>query len=388
MARIAFLLPNLVGGGTERVALTLVGNFVERGHEVDLLVMEQRGELLSEVPEGVKLVDLRAARTRNVLRPLIRYLRERRPAAIQISMWPLTIVGILAARLSRVPVRVVVSDHSSLSQQYRGSRLTLASLKASIRLFYPMADARICVSRGNAHDLATLSGLPQERFAIIYNPVQVPDEQRPRAEIEQRWGSAKARLISVGTLKEQKNHALLIEAFADFVRAHDARLLILGEGELRPKLERLIERLGVSDRVELIGFVSDTAPYYASADLFVLSSDYEGFALVLVEALHAGLGIVSTDCPDGPAEVLENGKFGRLVSVGDRAGLAAAMAAELAHRRDPQAQRERARHFSVDAAAEAYLAALLPERERGTQLSLESAPAAQGPLLARGSSRR
>jgi glycosyltransferase involved in cell wall biosynthesis len=385
MARIAFLVPNLGGGGMERVALTLVGGFAERGHEVDLVVMEKRGELLGEVPDGVNVIELKVSRIRSVLRPLIRYLRERRPDAIQISMWPLTVIDILAARLLRVPMRVVVSDHSSLSQQYRSNRLTVAWIRSTIRLFYPLADARIGVSRGTAQNLAKLSGLPEEQFTIIYNPVPAPAEQLPRTDVEARWGSAKARIISVGTLKNQKNHALLIKAFADFARAHDAKLLILGEGELRPELQRLIDDLGLVDRAELVGFVVDTAPYYASADLFVLSSDYEGFALVLVEALHAGLKIVSTDCPDGPAEILDYGKFGRLVRVGDRAGLAAAMAGELADARDSQAQRSRAADFADDAAVEAYLQVLLPPR---AELSSEAAPAAPLPRQARGSSRR
>jgi len=161
MARIAFLVPNLGGGGMERVALTLVGGFAERGHEVDLVVMAKRGELLGEVPDGVNVIELKVSRIRSVLRPLIRYLRERRPDAIQISMWPLTVIGILAARLSRVPMRVVVSDHSSLSQQYRSNRLTVAWIRSTIRLFYPLADARIGVARGTAQNLAKLSGLPE-----------------------------------------------------------------------------------------------------------------------------------------------------------------------------------------------------------------------------------
>lgn len=388
MAKIAFLIPNLVGGGAERVALTLVGEFAARGHEVDLVLMEKRGELLGAVPEGVNVVELGVARIRSVLRPLVRYLRERRPDAIQISIWPFTTIGILAARISRVPARVVVSDHSSLSKQYRGRRFTLASLKATIRLVYPMADARICVSRGTARDLSEFSGLPRDQFTIIYNPVPAPAEQGPRGDVEARWGAAKTRLITVGTLKNQKNQALLIKAFAQIVEAHDARLLILGEGDLRAGLQRLIDQLDLGERVELVGFVADTAPYYASADLFVLSSDYEGFALVLVEALHAGLKIVSTDCPDGPAEVLENGKFGRLVRVGDRSGLASAMAAELADWRDPQAQRNRAADFSVDAAVDAYLEVLVSAADRRAELSLRSAPEAPLPRLARGSSRR
>jgi glycosyltransferase involved in cell wall biosynthesis len=359
VARIAFLLPNLTPGGAERVGLTLAQSFVERGHEVDLLVAEKRGALVDQVPAGVRLIDLDAKRIRDVPARLIRYLRERRPDAFQVSLWPLTVAGIIAARLSRVPVRLVVSDHISLSRQFGSETLKLALLKLTTRIFYPLADARVCVSQGSARDLARVSGMPQRTIATIYNPVPAP--VAANALPEQSWGGAQARFLSVGTLKEQKNHALLIDAFARVVKELNAKLIIVGDGPLKAMLQRRVDELGLHDQVELAGHVADPAPYYASADIFVLPSDYEGFALVIVEALHHGLGIVSTDCPDGPAEILSNGEFGRLVPVGDATALADAMVAEFKERRDPERQRRRAADFSPGKAADAYLAALLGE---------------------------
>ena len=356
MARIAFLLPNLTPGGAERVGLTLCQSFVERGHEVDLLVAERRGTLLNHVPDGVRLLDLKASRIRDVPIPLIRYLRERRPNALQVSLWPLTVAGILAARLSRVPVRVVVSDHISLSRQFGTDKLRSAMLKLTTRMFYPLADARICVSHGSARDLAGLSDLAERAITTIYNPVPAPSASGASDEL---WGDAKAHFLSVGTLKDQKNHRLLVEAFASVARQLDAKLIIVGEGPLRGAIQHRIGELGLEDRVELVGHVADPSPYYASAHVLVLSSAYEGFALVIVEALHHGLGIVSTDCPDGPREILNDGEFGRLVPVGDAAALADAMMAEFNNRPDPEKQRKRAGHFSPDRAADAYLAALL-----------------------------
>lgn len=374
MARIAFLIPDLGGGGAERVALTLVGAFLERGHEVDVLVMRRRGELVGHLPAGARLIELRADRTRNVIYPLIRYLRERRPAALQVSLWPLTVIGIIAARLSRVRVRVVISDHISLSRQYGMSKLVLASIKLTTRWVYPLADARICVSRGSAKDLSLLSGMPADAITTVYNPIAVPRPSGDATKVASQWGAAKARLLSVGTLKSQKNQALLIRSVATIAERLDAKLLILGEGELRPELQRLIDRLGLANRAQLVGFVPDPSPYYATADLFVLSSDYEGFALVLVEALHAGLRIVSTDCRDGPAEILEDGRYGRLVPVGDSAALASAIDRELQEPRDPALQRRRARDFGVETAAAAYLEALLAGGDAGTATAAKRFP--------------
>lgn len=359
MARIAFLLPNLTPGGAERVGLTLAQSFVERGHEVDLLVAEKRGALVDQVPAGVRLVDLDAKRIRDVPARLIRYLRERRPDAFQVSLWPLTVAAIIAARLSRVPVRLVVSDHISLSRQFGSETLKLALLKLTTRIFYPLADARVCVSQGSARDLARVSGMPQRTISTIYNPVPAP--VAANALPEQSWRGAQARFLSVGTLKKQKNHALLIDAFARVVKELNAKLIIVGDGPLKGMLERRVDELGLHGQVELTGHVADPAPYYASADTFVLPSDYEGFALVIVEALHHGLGIVSTDCPDGPAEILRDGEFGRLVPVGDAAALADAMVAEFKERRNPERQRRRAADFSPGKAADAYLVALLGE---------------------------
>lgn len=362
VARIAFLIPDLRAGGAERVALTLISEFARRGHDVDLLMMEKVGELTGEVPAGVSLIDLNAPRIRAVLGPLIRYLKQRRPDAIQISMWPLTVVGIVAARLSRVPVRVVVSDHISLSRQFGGEGGRLALLKLTTRFFYPFADARICVSKGSARDLSRLSGMPEQAITAIYNPAPVPSVTRAGRGLERMWGGAKARFLSVGTLKDQKNHALLIDAFARVAEDLDARMMIVGDGPLRPALQKQIDDRGLGNRVGLVGHVADPSPYYSSAHVFVLSSDYEGFALVIVESLHHGLGIVSTDCPDGPAEILRRGEFGRLVSVGNAAELASAMVAEFNNRRDPEKQRRRAADFSPEKAANAYLAALLGGR--------------------------
>ena len=333
------------------MALTLTGAFAERGHEVDLLVMQKQGELIDLVPAGVRLVDLGAGRTRNVLRPLIRYLRERRPDALQVSMWPLTVIGIIAARLSRVRVRVVVSDHSSLSHHYPRSKH--AAIRATTRLFYPWANGRTAVSDGAADDLANLSGLPRPSFEVIPNPIDFPATLERRPDVEALWGGCAKRILTVGNLKPEKNHALLIGAFARLPRALDARLMICGDGQLRQELEARAEKDGIADRVIFAGYAADPWPYYASADLFALSSQQESFGNVLVEALYAGLPIVSTDTL-GARQVLEDGKWGKIVPQGDAATLAEALAAMIKTRPDANALRRRAVALSGEAAVACY----------------------------------
>jgi hypothetical protein len=169
-ARLAFLLPNMGGGGAERVAITIMSDFLARGYEVDLVLVRAEGELLAKVPAGVRVFDLKARRFATALIPLIRYFRDRKPDAIQVRMWPLTVIGLFARRLARVDTRVVISDHIALSKQYGHLPITFALLRATTRLTYPWADERIFVSAGAADDLVAISGLPREAFEIVYNP--------------------------------------------------------------------------------------------------------------------------------------------------------------------------------------------------------------------------
>jgi glycosyltransferase involved in cell wall biosynthesis len=348
--RIAFVLPNLGGGGAERVALTLIKGLVERGHAIDLVLLRAEGELLPLVPSEVRIVNLKAKRIRGAILPLARYLREHGPDAVQARMWPVTVVAILARLLARSKARLVVSDHSTLSSQYGTSRRRMASLKLSTRLLYPLADGRICVSSGCADDLVRLSGLSRDRFSVINNPADIlPAATTPQPDIEQLWPGFGKRILTVGSLKPAKNHALLLRAFALLRDRIDSQLMILGEGPLRPMLEQQARDLGVAERLAMPGFAADTRPFYASADLFVLSSDWEGYPNVLIEAMLAGLPIVSTDCASGPREILDGGRYGTLVPCGDADALGEAMAAALGGPHDPNLGRARALELSADA---------------------------------------
>ena len=341
--RVAFLLPDMKGGGAERVALTLIRDFVARGYSVDLLLMNAGGDLLQLLPRQVRVIDLKANRVRNVVRPLVRYLNQHSPDALQVSMWPLTVAAITARALSRSKARLIVSDHAALSKQYaeRGF-LHRQLLKWSIRLFYPFADARVAVAAATAKDLAMLSGLPLSSFEVIYNPIDPAGPQTRDPAIEPLWGGSGYRILHVGRMTPEKNQDLLLEAFARLAAECEARLLILGEGSLRTELERRAAELGIADRVAMPGYRLDPTPFYGSADLFVLSSNYEGYPLVLIEAMRSGLPVVSTDCVSGPTEILADGQFGRLVPVGDADSLAEAMLSTLKEPLAPTILRARA----------------------------------------------
>lgn len=334
------------------------------GMSVEFVLCRKRGDLLEQLPIKAAVCDLDAQRVRSSLFPLVRYLRQQAPDALLAAMWPLTVIAPLAAKLARFHGRVVVSEHApqSLSYMARG-HLHNAVMAATMRAGYRMANARVGVSSGVADDMAKLSRIDRAAFRVIHNPAAtgqvMTHYERPQAIA----GLEGPVILSVGTLKAVKRHDLLIRAFAQLVRS-DATLCILGEGAERKRLENLIDELDLEGRVLLPGYQSDPARWYAHADLFVLASDHEGFGNVIVEALEQGVPVVSTDCPSGPREILERGKHGTLVPVGDVAALAKAMEDALLQEHDHQALKRRAQDFSADKAADAYLDLLLPDWRR------------------------
>jgi len=356
--RIAFFVPDLRGGGVERVRLLLSREFLAKGHEVDIVLLRKQGDLLEQVPKHVRIVDLEADRVRQGFTPLIRYLRETGPDALIASMWPLTTLAVLAAKAARFRGRVVVSEHNALTQSAKGDGLPGLALRTSMRWINGRADTVVGVSKGVIDDLHIL-GLPKNAGTVVHNPVAISYESDVnQAWLEHPWfNSPRAqRLIAVGSLKDQKDYPTLIASVKDVIDAgHQVSLLILGTGPLQEKLEDQCRSLGLVDHVHFGGFVSDPGSFYRAAGLFVLSSAWEGFGNVIVEAMAAGTPVVSTDRRSGPSEILENGRYGTLVPVGDHEALAKAIVESLTTTHDTDALRARAADFSVEKIGNIYL---------------------------------
>ena len=355
---ISILLPDLRGGGAERVNLDLAHEFARQGHQVEFVLMQARGEFLAEAQVAFSVVDLATHRARSLPFALARYLRQRRPDAVLAAMWPLTVIIPLARHLSGHRCKVLVSEHGILSAQYRDwGKFHRLSLQISVALGYRLVNYRIGVSAGVAADMVFLSGMRYNAFEVVHNPVplRAVPEQATLDIADHLWcGPSGARILTVGTMKTVKNHPLLLRAFAQLDQP-DARLMFVGDGQRREALLSLAQELGVRDRVIFPGFHPDPTPFYKTADLFVLSSNYEGFGNVIVEAMACGTPVVSTDCPSGPAEILENGKWGRLIPVGNADALAEAMRASLEDDHDSATLKRRAADFAPEIAARKYL---------------------------------
>lgn len=364
MTRLALFLPSLRGGGAERVMLLLANGFAERGHEVDLVLSEADGPYLKEVSERVRVIDLASPRVSRSLLPLVRYLRSERPSALLSAMSHVNVLAVLALTLARTPTKIFLSEHAHFSTSRKNARSRIArAMGLMMRWAYPRADAIAAVSQGVADDLATSLSLDSDRITTIYNPVVTEALiSKSLATSNHSWltDGKSITIIGAGRLVPQKDFATLIRALSIVRKTFPARLIILGEGELRPSLESLVIELGLDDAVDLAGFVENPFSIMQRASLFALSSRWEGFGNVLVEAMACGLPVVSTDCPSGPAEILENGKWGRLVSIGDEHALAQAMLATLRDSEQPDV-RSRAAQFNVDQAVNGYLKLMLPD---------------------------
>jgi glycosyltransferase involved in cell wall biosynthesis len=357
--KIAIFIQSLRIGGAERVAINLSKGFIEQGLQVDLLLADCSGGLLSEVPAQVTIIDLKGKRVLFSLFPLVRYLRTRHPDLLYGIQTHTSLIAVMAGRLARIKMPVFISLHTVLSTSLAGEpsfRNRLIKIISS--LFFRYADAAICISKGVAEDFIKTTGMPPQKTHVVYNPIVYPGlEQEARQSISHPWFATgnKPVILAVGRLVVAKDYPTLLNAFSLLNRKRQANLLILGEGRERLRLEALVRQLGLTENVQMPGFVKNPYAYMARARLLVLSSRWEGFGNVLVETLACGTPVVSTDCKGGPGEILEGGRFGRLVPVGDAQALAAAMLETLQTPPDRAMLRQRAQDFTLEKSVKEYL---------------------------------
>ena len=360
--QIALFLPSLEGGGAERVMINLAEGFAAEGRQVDLVLVKAEGAYLDKVPEQVRIIDLKCTRVVTSLFQLAGYLRKEKPVSLLSAMDHANVIAILAKQFAGVTTRVAVSVHSTLSVEVEKAKSWRGKIMPwFINKTYPKADAIIAVSTGVAEDLSQITRLHLSAIKVIYNPVVTPELEKKRHQaLDHPWFKENQVpvLLAVGRLSEQKDFTNLIKGFAIIRKQRECRLLILGEGEQRKQLETLIDRLELNEEVQMPGFVENPYAFMSKADIFVLSSAWEGLVTVMIEALACGTPIVSTDCPSGSSEILEAGKYGRLVPVGDSQALAAAVIATLDEEADTERLIVRANDFTQDTSVKQYLAIL------------------------------
>ncbi|HEY0335651.1 MAG TPA: glycosyltransferase [Stenotrophomonas sp.] len=358
---VMFYLPEMKVGGAEISLLRLAQGLREHGvrcvfviHRVDAAATQLAGDL--------ELVSLDADRTLSAARRLVALLRQRPPHVLVSALTHTNIVAAIAARLAGRGTRVVVTEHAPVSsmRQIDASR-TYAMTVALMPWAYRLAHAVIAVSQGVHDDLQPALGKAvRRRSGIIANPVLRDDWQAlSQAPVDDAWfrDDRAPVVLSVGRLSREKDFALLIRAFSQLPPSLEAcRLAIIGEGPERGALQALIDELGLATRVRLLGQQANPFAFMRRATVFALTSRFEGFGNVLVEAMACGLPVISTDCPVGPREILCDGRFGTLVPLADVQALASALGAAVQDPRPADGATARALEFGAEHSVRQYLA--------------------------------
>lgn len=357
---IIFFLPTLHGGGAERITINLIKGMLKRDIPLELVVASAEGSYLHQIPKSVSVVNLAVGRVIKAILPLSHYLQQNRPSALVSHMSHANVVAVLAKKLTRTKTRLILVEHNTLSVN-KSNLIRARFIPPLMKWLYPSVDAIVGVSKGVAEDLEFQLGLAEQKVNVIYNPVV--DEQliaKAKTPLDHPWFE-KGHLpvfLAVGRLTTQKDFSTLIKAFALLRKHRLARLIILGEGELRTELEAMVNMLGIAEDISLPGFVENPYAYMYNANAFILSSRWEGLPTVLIEAMACGCPVVATDCPSGPKEILDAGKYGALVPVGDEIALSAAMSNVLDNSVNTDLLVQRTMDFSVEQATSKYLALL------------------------------
>jgi glycosyltransferase involved in cell wall biosynthesis len=350
-------------GGVEKMVANLCRGFVESGHQVDLLLIKSRGEHLKAVPDSVRIVKLGPEHTFLSLIPLMRYLVSDRPDALLAVKDRAFRVAVTARALTGVKTRVVGRLGTTLGAALKGkSSFRRWTWYLPMRFFYPMADTVVAVSKGVFEDISRITGLGPDRVRVIENPVvDASFYEKATGPVNHPWfmDDGPPIIVGMGRLTRQKGFDVLLKAFDILGRTRECRLMILGEGSDREKLLEIASQYGIASRVSFPGFIENPYPTLGRAALFVLSSRWEGSPNVLTEALALGVPVVATDCPSGPMEILENGRFGPLVPVEDPEALAKAMDQVLADPPKPDFLKSAVVRYSVSRSSGSYLKVLL-----------------------------
>ncbi len=359
-SHIAIYLHCLFNGGIERIMANLTQNFVERGLQVDLVLnFLGNPSFLSEFSPKVRIVDLKAAKAYTRVPRLASYLRREQPAALLSANHSANEVAILAKHFSGGSTKVVVSDQTNLSTE-AGNKSPFSSrywAPLALKLLYPGADGRIAPAIGVAQDLVNITGLPRSKFQVIYNPVINPEIlEKAKEPVDHPWFAPGELpvILAAGRLEKQKDFPTLIRAFAQVKQVQPSRLVIFGVGSEQSQLEALVSELGLENDVALPGFVKNPYAYVTKSAMLALSSAWEGLPTFLIETMALGIPVVSTNCPSGPAEILDNGKYGELVPVADPEALASAILSILSGKHK-SVDSDWLEQFTVEKAAEKYL---------------------------------
>ncbi|MES9930000.1 MAG: glycosyltransferase [Candidatus Thiodiazotropha sp. 6PDIVS] len=366
--RIACFLATSGHSGVDRLAKNLLPGMAQAGYQVDLLKIQNHGpELIRPLAENLRVVEFKTKHVYTALPELIAYLKKNRPDVLLSDKDRVNRTALIANALTGGRARVVLRTGTTVSKNLASrSRFDRFIQRNSMRYLYRHADAILMPSVGAADDFANYIGVDRSSISVVPSPIITPRYyERLNQPLDHPWfkaGEPKV-ILGVGELCRRKDFTTLIRAFALLKDRYDCRLMIIGEGRARERLEAEVKRLNLEDRVALPGFVDTPYPYMREAGLFVLSSLWEGLGAVLVEALAAGTPVASTNCPSGPEELLGDLPGEPLAEPGDEVSLAEAMARQLDNPLPAERLKAAAAPYTLENSVAGYLKAMgLPAR--------------------------
>lgn len=350
---ICFYLPSLAGGGAEKLFIDLANHYGKAGLRVTIVCAKAEGPYLQRIRPEVELVDLKSSRVVFSIIPLWRYLGSENPDAIMANMSYANIALIIASMLpSRFNGRVIVEE---VAQLERGRELRNAFRESIVmvlmKLLYTKADSVIGITKCISEQIGRMTRVGMDKIKTIPGLVDIKEITKHENEDQDHpWLSEKQVpvIIAIGRFLPEKDFHSLLKAFSKLRERRSARLIILGEGKQRPELEELAIELKISEDVSMPGFTNNPGAFLSRSDLFVLSSRFEGFGIVVIEAMAVGCNVVTTDCSTGPIDIVGNGQYGTVVPVGDVDAMATAMEYRLDNPIDSEALRARAREFDIN----------------------------------------
>jgi len=351
---LAFRLSHLRSGGTERVFLS-VADYLSTSHgfRIDFVVDAINGQETEQVAreKGYRVVGLGASRSWASILPFRRYLRQERPDVVFSAYTETNAAALFSNALTGFATPLIVTEHASLDEHWAGKPWARRMmLEAIVRYVYRLADHAMCVSRGMAEQLGRR--LPQREVGFIHNPVRFAERRQAKDEARRTLALAVdvPLILAVGRIARQKNYLMLLRAFKTLLQHGRYQLCIVGgvyEPDEKKLLDAYVAENNLRHAIRFVDFTNDVQVFYEAADVLALSSAWEGFGNVLVEGLAFGLPVVSTCCNFGPAEILADGAFGKLVEVDDHAAMAQAIRQVLTSNPfEPECQRTRAQDFS------------------------------------------
>lgn len=359
--KISIITPTLCGGGAEKVAVNLANYYAEVGLDVDLVVFNLIGPYQSEISNKVNLVNLDVSNARYVLFKLRKYLKRNKFASVLSVIFQANFfVGLASIGLGLKSI--TFREANTLDAVFKKSKLYCCLHILFMKISYYQADNVIANSDDTKRDLTINKITNVKKIHVIRNPVLAPEYEKLKLEkVDEEWFLQVDNkvILSVGRLHQQKNFSFLISVFKDvYLKDSSTRLMIVGEGPEKDRLLNQVEKEGLSDVVKLVPFQNNIYSYYQSSDVFALTSDWEGFGNVLVEALSVGLPVVSTNCPGGPKMILEKEMYGHLIPIGDKESYVTTLLKLLKNSEKRDESTRYAKKFTVESVARDYLKVL------------------------------